>query len=156
MDINFTLVVQMLVFLAFVWFTMKFVWPPLSKALEERQGKIADGLSAAERGRKELELAQHRVKDELKHAKVQSAEIIEKATKRATQLIEEAKEDAKMEAQRQAVLAREQLQQEVNRAKDSLRKQVAHLAVAGAEMILKREIDEQANSALLDNLIKEI
>lgn len=156
MDINFTLIVQMLVFLAFVWFTMKFVWPPLAKAMEERQNKIADGLSAAERGRKELELAQHRVKDELKHAKVQAADIVDKATRRASQLIEEAKEDAKVEAQKQIKLAHEQLQQDVNRAKDALRKQVAELAVAGAELILKREIDEKANSSLLDNLIKEI
>lgn len=156
MDINLTLVVQMLVFAAFVWFTMKFVWPPLAKALEERQDKIADGLSAAERGRKELELAQHRVKDEMKHAKAQATEIIEKANRRAAQLIEEAKEDAKQEGQKQAKLAQEQLQQEVNRARDSLRKQFAHLAIAGAEKILMREIDEQANSALLDNLIKEI
>ena len=156
MDINFTLIVQMLVFLAFVWFTMKFVWPPLAKALEERQDKIADGLSAAERGRKELELAQHRVKDELKHAKAQAAEIVDKATRRASQLIEEAKDEAKLEALRQAKLAHEQLQQDVNRAKDVLRKQVAELAVAGAELILKREIDESSNSMLLDNLIKEI
>lgn len=156
MDINLTLVVQMLVFGVFVWFTMKFVWPPLAKALEERQEKIADGLSAAERGRRELELAQHRVKDELKQAKAQAAEIVDKATKRAAQLIEEAKEDAKVEANRLAKLAHEHLQQDVNRAKDALRKQVAELAVSGAELILKREIDEKANSMLLDNLIKEI
>lgn len=156
MDINLTLVVQMLVFGVFVWFTMKFVWPPLAKALEERQEKIADGLSAAERGRRELELAQHRVKDELKQAKAQAAEIVEKASKRAAQLIEEAKEDAKIEANRMAKLAHEHLQQDVNRAKDALRKQVAELAVSGAELILKREIDEKANSMLLDNLIKEI
>lgn len=156
MDINLTLIVQMLVFGVFVWFTMKFVWPPLAKALEARQEKIADGLSAAERGRRELELAQHRVKDELKHAKAQAAEIVDKATKRAAQLVEEAKDDAKTEAKRQTKLAHEQLQQDVNRAKDALRKQVAELAVSGAELILKREIDEKANSMLLDNLIKEI
>ena len=107
MDINLTLVVQMLVFAAFVLFTMKLVWPPLAKALEERQEKIADGLSAAERGRKELELAQHRVKDELKQAKIQSADLIEKANKRAAQLIEEAKETARQEAQMQVKLAQE-------------------------------------------------
>lgn len=156
MDINLTLIVQMLVFAAFVLFTMKFVWPPLAKAMEERQDKIADGLSSAERGRKELELAQHRVRDELKQAKSQASEIIEKANHRASQLIEEAKEEAKLEAQKQAKIAHEQLLQEINRAKDNLRKQVAQLAVAGAEKILMREIDQQANSALLDNLIKEI
>ncbi|CEG59089.1 F0F1 ATP synthase subunit B [Legionella fallonii] len=156
MDINLTLVVQMLVFAAFVLFTMKLVWPPLVKALEERQEKIADGLSAAERGRKELELAQHRVKDELKQAKAQSADIIDKANKRAAQIIEEAKETARREAQIQAKIAQEQLVQQVNHAKDDLRKQVAKLAVTGAEKILMREIDANANSALLDNLIEEI
>ncbi|MBN9228708.1 MULTISPECIES: F0F1 ATP synthase subunit B [Legionella] len=156
MEINLTLIVQMLVFAAFVLFTMKLVWPPLAKAMEERQDKIADGLAAAERGRKELELAQHRVKDELKQAKVQSADIIEKANKRAAQIIEEAKETAKLEAQTQVKLAQEQLQQQINHAKDELRKQVANLAITGAERILMREVDAKANTALLDNLIEEI
>lgn len=156
MDINLTLIVQMLVFAAFVVFTMKFVWPPLSKALEERQDKIAEGLSAAERGRKELELAQHRIKDELKQAKAQSVEILEKANKRASQIIEDAKEAAKREAQIQAKIAQEQLAQQINHAKEELRKQVATLAIAGAEKILMREIDASANSALLDKLIEEI
>jgi len=155
-EINLTLIVQMLVFAAFVLFTMKLVWPPLAKAMEERQDKIADGLAAAERGRKELELAQHRVKDELKQAKVQSADIIEKANKRAAQIIEEAKETAKHEAQIQVKLAQEQLQQQINHAKDELRKQVANLAITGAERILMREVDAKANTALLDNLIEEI
>lgn len=156
MDINLTLIVQMLVFAAFVLFTMKLVWPPLAKALEERQDKIADGLSAAERGRKELELAQHRVKDELKQAKAQSTDIIDKANKRAAQIIEEAKEAAKREAQVQSKLAQEQLAQQVNHAKEELRKKVAQLAVSGAEKILMREVDAKTNSALLDNLIEEI
>lgn len=156
MDINLTLVVQMLVFAAFVLFTMKLVWPPLAKALEERQDKIADGLSAAERGRKELELAQHRVKDELKQAKANSADIIDKANKRASQIIEEAKDAAKREAQIQAKIAQEHIAQQVNHAKEELRKQVAKLAISGAEKILMREVDAKANSALLDNLIEEI
>ncbi len=156
MDINLTLVVQMLVFAAFVLFTMKLVWPPLAKALEERQDKIADGLSAAERGRKELELAQHRVKEELKQAKTHSTDIIDKANKRAAQIIEEAKEAAKREAQVQAKLSQEQLAQQVNHAKEELRKRVAQLAINGAEKILMREVDAKANSALLDNLIEEI
>lgn len=156
MDINLTLIVQMIVFAAFVLFTMKLVWPPLAKALEERQAKIADGLAAAERGRKELELAQHRVKDELKLAKAQSVDIIDKANKRAAQIVEEAKEAARKEAQIQVKIAQEQLAQQINHAKESLRKQVATLAVSGAERILQREIDAKANSALLDNLIEEI
>ena len=156
MDINVTLVVQMLVFAVFVWFTMKFVWPPLSKALAERQDKIADGLAAAERGRRELELAQHRVTEELKQAKVQSAEILEKANRRAAQIVEESKHDARLEAQKIVHNAQEQITQEVNHAKDVLKTQVASLAVAGAEKILMREVDEKTNSALLDNLIEEI
>ena len=156
MDINLTLVVQVLVFGAFVMFTMKFVWPPLVKALEERQEKIADGLAAAERGRRELELAQHRVKDEMKQAKVDAADILEKAHRRAGQIIEEAKDEARQEAQKLAKIADEQITQALNHAKDSLRKQVAVLAVAGAEKILMREIDEEANRALLNNLIAEI
>lgn len=146
----------MLVFAAFVLFTMKLVWPPLAKALEERQDKIADGLSAAERGRKELELAQHRVKDELKQAKADSADILDKANKRASQIIEEAKDAARKEAQIQSKMMQEQLVQQVNHAKNELRKHVAALAISGAERILKREVDVKANSALLDNLIEEI
>ena len=156
MDINITIIIQMLVFGVFVWFTMSFVWPPLSKALEERQDKIADGLSAAERGRKELELAQHRIRDDLKQAKVQAADILDKANRRASQLVEEAKEEAKLEAQKQYKLAQDQIQQEINRAKDALSKQVASLAMIGAERILGREVDEQENSKLLNDLIEEI
>lgn len=156
MGINLTLVIQMLVFATFVWFTMKFVWPPLQKALEERQNKIADGLAAAERGRRELELTQHRISDEMKHAKTQAADIIEKANFRAVQLIEEAKGEARHQAEHVAKVANEHLSQEVNRARDSLRKDVGRLAVAGAEKILMREIDEQRNSVLIDNLIEEI
>ena len=156
LDINLTLVIQMLVFAAFVWFTMKFVWPPLENAMEERQNKIADGLSAAERGRRELELAQHRIKDEMKQAKAQVADIIEKANRRGAQIIDEAKEAARVEVERQAKLAKEQIEQEVTRARDALRNQVAALAIVGAERILMREVDEKANAALLDQLIKEI
>lgn len=156
MNINLTLVIQMLVFAAFVWFTMKFVWPPLQKALDERQRKIAEGLSAAERGRRELELAQHRITDDIKHAKIQAAEIIEKANFRAAQLIEEAKEEARQQVEHQAKVASEHLAQEVNRAKESLRKEIGRLAVAGAEKILMREIDEKRSSLLIDNLIEEI
>lgn len=156
MELNITLVVQMLVFATFVWFTMKFVWPPLSKALEERQDKIADGLAAAERGQRELQLAQHRVLDDMKQAKLQAAEIIEKANRRAVQLIDEAKGDARLEAQKVSKMAEEQITQELHRAKDTLRKQVAVLAVIGAEKILKREIDQKTNKDLLDHLIEEI
>lgn len=156
MEINLTMVVQVLVFAAFVWFTMRFVWPPLVKALEERQEKIADGLASAERGRRELELAQHRAKDELMHAKAEAAVILDKANRRAAEIVEAAKDAATLEAQKAAKIAQEQLAQEVNRAKENLQKQVATLAIAGAEKILMREVDEQANRALLDNLIAGI
>lgn len=156
MDINLTLIVQMLVFVVFVLFTMKFVWPPLSKALEERKDKIADGLAAAERGHRELELSQHRVKHDLKQAKVQAGEILEKANRRAMQILEEAKETAKQETLRQAKVAKEQIAHEVTRAKDALRLEVAALALTGAEKILKVQIDAVQNKALLDSLIEEI
>ncbi len=156
MEINLTLIVQMLVFGAFVWFTMKFVWPPLMKVLEERKDKIADGLAAAERGRRELELAQHRVIEDLKQAKADALDILDKANRRSAQLIDEAKMEARAEAQKVTKLAQEQLGQDVSRAKDELRKQIGVLAVAGAEKILKRAIDDKESQILMDNLIEEI
>lgn len=156
MDLNLTLLVQMAVFAAFVLFTMRFVWPPLSKAMEERQNKIASGLSAAERARKELELAQHRAKEEIRLAKAQSSEIVEKAMKQAALIIEDARQEARTEAQKQFKFGEEQLKQEINRARIMLRDQVATLAVSGAERILKREITSDSNKALLDDLIEEI
>ncbi|MDF1645664.1 MAG: F0F1 ATP synthase subunit B [Legionellaceae bacterium] len=156
MDINATLIIQMLVFGAFVWFTMKFVWPPLTQALEERRDKIADGLAAAERGRRELELSQERAKEELKQVKADAADIIEKAGRRASLLIDEAKEQARAEAARITKAHTEQLAQEVNRAKESLRKEVSVLALAAAEKILMAEVDEDKNRALLDHMIEEL
>jgi len=155
-DINATLLVQMITFALFIWFTMKFVWPPISSALEDRQQKITDGLAAAERGAREFELAQKRALESLKEAKAQANEIIEKASRRGNQMIEEAREQAKDEADKQFKLAKEQIVQEVNQAKDALRKQVAGLAVIGAEQILQREVDESANNDILAKLIKEI
>lgn len=151
-----TLVVQMVVFIAFVWFTMKFVWPPLSKAMEERQDKISEGLAAAERGRREFELTQHRAKDEIRQAKAQANEIIELAKRRSSEMIEVAKHEAREEAQRQAKIAHEQLQQEINKAKEMLKKQVAQLAISGAERILQQEVDKASSNKLVDNLIAEI
>lgn len=156
MDINATLIIQMLVFAAFVWFTMKFVWPPLTQVLEERRNKIADGLAAAERGQRELELAQERVKEELKQVKVDAADILEKASRRASQLVDEAKEHARAESERIAKMHAEQLAQEVIRAKEALRKQVSVLALAAAEKILMNEVDAAKNSAILDHLIEEL
>lgn len=156
MDINATLFVQMLTFALFVWFTMKFVWPPITKALEERRDTIAEGLSAAERGKRELELAQHRVVDELREAKQNAAEIIDRANRRAGNIIDEAKNQARIEGQRQAKLAQEQIQRDMNQVKEGLRQQLAGLAVAGAEKILEKEVDSSTHSSLLDKLVEEI
>ena len=156
MNINMTLIIQVLVFMTFVWFTMRFVWPPLSKAMEERRDKIADGLAAAERGHKALELAQRRAKDELVQAKERANEIIEAANKRAADLIDDAKETAKQQATYQAKLMHEQLLQEANQVRSRLRKEVASLVVTASEKIVRRELDQQANSHLIDTLIEEI
>lgn len=156
MDINATLLVQMITFALFVWFTMKFVWPPICSALEERAKTISDGLASAERGQRELELANKRVVESLGDAKIQANEIIDKANKRGNQIIDEAKQQAKVEADKQHQQGVERLNQDINQAKEALRKQVAGLAVIGAEKILLREVDKSANSDILDSLIKEI
>lgn len=156
MNINATLLGQMIAFMIFVWFTMKFVWPPLIKAIEERQKKIADGLAASERGQHDLELAKKEAAHVLKEAKQQAAEILEQANKRGSVIVEEAKADAKVEADRIKAGALAELEQEVNRAKEALRGQVASLAVAGAEKILARNIDAAAQSDIVEKLVAEL
>lgn len=156
MSINATLIAQLITFALFVWFTMRYVWPPLNQALEERQAKIADGLAAAERGHRELDLAQERVKDELKQAKAQSAQIIENANRRADQMIEDAKSQARIEGQRLVDQAKAEILREVEQAKSALRQQVGAIAIYGAEQILAKEIDESANSDILNKLIEKI
>lgn len=156
MNINATLIGQMIAFGLLVWFTMKLVWPHITNALEERQTKIADGLAAAERGQHELELAQHKVTEKLREVKAQSAEIIEQAHKKSNQLVEEAKSKARDEGHRLVELAKGQIDQEANSAKQALRKEFAVAAVAGAEKILQREVDAASHNALLEQLIKEI
>ncbi len=156
MNINATLIVQIITFAFFVWFTMKFVWPPITKALEERRNEIAEGLAAAERGQKELELARYKAVQDLKEAKLQAAEIIDKAQKRAAHLLDEAKQSAQTEAARLIQVAQEQIEQEMNQAKEALRKQVSKLAIAGTEKILEREVNEQTHQAVFDKLVQEI
>lgn len=156
MEINATLIAQVITFVIFIMITMKYIWPPLVNALNERQEKIADGLASAERGRHELELAQHKVTEQLRDAKLQAAEILDGANKRAGQVVEEAKVKARDEGKRLAELAKEEIQQEVNNAKQKLRQHVATLAITGAERILLREIDEAANSKILDDIISEV
>lgn len=156
MDINATLIVQMLVFVAFVWVTMRFIWPPLVKALEERRKKIADGLAAAEQGQKDLELAQIKVKEMLTRAKAEASHIIEQANKRANHIIEESKAKAREEGEHLLDLAKSEITQEYNTAKEKLLKQISDIAVAGAERILQREVDKASNDRLLDELVSEI
>ncbi|MFZ8927732.1 MAG: F0F1 ATP synthase subunit B [Gammaproteobacteria bacterium] len=156
MNINATILGQMIAFAFFVWFCMKYVWPPLTAAMAERQKKIADGLEAAERAEKDLELAQSRVADQLKEAKSEASGIIDQANKRATQIIDEAKEQAREEGQRLIAGAQAEIEQEVNRAKEQLRAQVASIAIAGAEKILEASIDENAHAELAEKLASSL
>ena len=156
MNINLTLFAQTFVFAVFVWFVMKFVWPPIMRALDTRRTQIADGLAAAERGKHEQELAQKRAADVLHQAKQQAQEIIAKAEKRAAEIVEEAKGDAKSEGERILVAARAEIGQEVNRAKEGLRAQVVSIAMAGAGKVLEREIDANTHDDLLNKLAAQI
>lgn len=156
MNITATLIGQMLFFVVFVAFTMKFVWPLITTAMAERQKKIADGLAAADRAAKDLELAQQKASDNLREAKDQAAKIIEMANKRAAEIVEEAKSQARVEGERIVTAARAEVAQEVHRAREELRKQVAALAVAGAEKILAKSVDRQAHTDLLEKLAAEL
>ena len=156
MNINATLIGQTITFFLFVWFCMKFVWPPIMQALAERKKQIADGLAAGERGKHELELASKRAAENLHEAKQKAAEIIAQAEKRASQVIEEAKGAAKDEGNRILVGAKAEVEQEVFRAKEVLRQHVADLAVAGAAKILRREVDAKAHADLLTAIKAEL
>lgn len=156
MSINATFIGQMIAFIVFVWFCMKYVWPPLMGAIEARQKTIADGLANADRASKDLELAQADISDKLKDAKAQAGEIIEQANKRKAQIVDEAKEEA--EAERAKIIAQghAEIEAERNRAKEALRKQVAVLAIAGAEKIIERTIDADAHSDIVEKLAAEL
>ncbi|MDE1990502.1 MAG: F0F1 ATP synthase subunit B [Betaproteobacteria bacterium] len=156
MNINATIIGQAITFAILIWFTMKFVWPPLVAALEERARKIADGLAAAERGKQDLVLAERRSEEALNEAKAKAAEIIALSEKRRSEIIEEARLEAKAEADRVIAQSKAEVEQEVMRAKESLRDRVADLAVAGAEKILRREINAQAHSELLASIRTEL
>jgi F-type H+-transporting ATPase subunit b len=155
-NIGLTMLSQAVAFAIFIWFTIKFIWPPLMHAIEQRQKQIAEGLAAAERGRQDLELAAKRAAEEIQNARAQASEIISQAEKRGAVVIEEAKSAAKEEAQRIVIGAKAEIEQEVFRAKESLRTQVAVLAVTGAEKILKREIDAKAHAQMLSGLEAEL
>ncbi|KUM05195.1 F0F1 ATP synthase subunit B [Chromobacterium subtsugae] len=155
MEFNVTLLGQAITFAILVWFTMKFVWPPLTNMMDERAKRIADGLAAAERGKQDLEAAEKRVADEIRKAKQQATEIVVAAEKRANQIVDEAKDAARTEGARIVADAKSEIDQEVLRAKESLRAQVAELAVAGAEKILRKEIDAAKHADLLASIKAE-
>jgi len=155
-NFNLTLIGQAISFFLFVWFCAKYVWPPIIGAMEERAKKIADGLDAADRARRDLELAQDKAVDQLKEAKQESASIIDQANKRATQIVEEAKDRAREEGDRLKTSAQAEIEQEMSRAREELRGKVGALAVIGAERILQRSVDQAANSDLIDSLAAEL
>lgn len=156
MNINLTLLAQAVSFAILIWFSVKLIWPPLLRAVETRQKTIADGLAAAQRGKQELEQASQKAGEELNTAKQKASDIIAQAEKRATEIIEEAKGAAKAEGDRIIAGARAEIDQEVNRAKEGLRQQVSSLAVAGAEKILRKEIDAKAHADMLNTLANEL
>lgn len=156
MNFNATLIGQTITFIVFVWFCMKYVWPPLMTTLEQRKAKIADGLAAAERGQKDLELAQAKVSDDLKGAKQQAQEIINQAQKRANEMVDEAKESAREEAEKIKAAASADIDQQINSAREQLRKEVSVIALSGAEKILQREVDAKAHGDVLDDLMTQI
>lgn len=156
MNLNATILGQSIAFAVFVWFCLKYVWPPVIQALTERQKKIAEGLEAAERAQRDLSLAQNKAADDLKEAKVKSAEIIDMANKRANQIVEDAKDKAREEGQRLIASAKSEIEMEVQRAKEELRAQVAAIAVSGAEKILENSVDQAANEELVKKLASEL
>ncbi|ASP16503.1 F0F1 ATP synthase subunit B [Neisseria sp. 23W00296] len=156
MNLNATLFAQLIVFGILVWFTMKYVWPPIAKALDERADKIAEGLAAAERGKSDFEQAEKKVAELLAEGRSQVAELVANAEKRAAQIVEDAKSQASAEAARITAQAKADVEQETNRARETLREQVAVLAVKGAEAILRSEVNVAKHADLLSNLKQEL
>ena len=156
MNINLTLFGQTIAFAIFVWFCMKNVWPPITQAMQERQKKIAEGLDAAGRAQKDLQLAHEKVSSTLKETKEQAAQIIEQANKHANTIIEEAKQQAHVEGERLVAAARAEIEQEVNRARDQLRTQVAALAIQAAEQILQSQVDTTVHNDLVEKLASQL
>jgi F-type H+-transporting ATPase subunit b len=156
MNLNATLFAQAIVFFLFIYITIKFIWPMMQRAIDARQKTIADGLAAAEQGRKSLETSTKQADEEIKRARDRAAEIISQAEKRATQMVDEAKNAAKDEGNREKAAAKAEIEQEVTRAREQLRDRVASLAVAGAEKILRREVDTKAHGDLLDSIKRQL
>jgi len=156
MSFNLTLIAQALTFALFILFTVKVVWPYMLRAIETRQKQIADGLAAAEQGKKSLEVSSKQADQAIQEARARAAEIIVQAEKRGNQVVEEAKAVAVAEGDREKAAAKADIQQEAQRAREQLREQVAALAVAGAEKILRREVDARAHAELLDGIKKQL
>jgi F-type H+-transporting ATPase subunit b len=155
-NINLTLFVQMIVFIALIWFTMKFVWPMILGPMEERSRKIAAGLTAATQSQKDLDEAQARSKEIIRDARERAAQIVDQAGKRSTEIVEEAKGTAVSEAQRLVAQAHDEVVRETTRAREGLRQEVGKLAVEGASRLLGREIDAKTHAELLDKLAAEV
>jgi len=156
MNINLTLFLQMITFAVFVWFCMKFVWPPIVNALAQRKAKIAEGLAAGERGHQEQALGQKRATEIMREAKQYAAEIVAQAQKRAAEIVEEGKSNARVEGDRLLSAAKAEIERESNRAREELREKVAELALSAAEKILQREIDATANKSIVDAFAKQL
>ena len=156
MDINMTLLGQSIAMLVFVWFCMKFIWPPIMNAIEERQTQIADGLAAAERGQQSLDKAQVEAEDIVDGARKQATTILDQAHARANEIVAEGKTDGTKERERQVAAASDEIEQDTNRAREELRGQVSAIAVASAEKILQREIDSKSHQDILSKLAAEL
>ncbi len=156
MNINATLIGQAIVFFILIWFSIRFIWPFLLNAIEERQKSIADGLAAAERGQKDLVQAKDAAEEVIREAREKAGRIVEQANKRSGEIIDEAKGTAISEGQRLVAEARQEVSLEQNRAREQLRSEVAALAIAGASRLLEREIDEKAHAELLEKLALDI
>jgi F-type H+-transporting ATPase subunit b len=156
MDINATIIGQFITFAILIWFTMKYVWPPITKTIHDREKKIAAGLEAAERSKRELEMAEHKSISIVREAKQQASQIIEQANLHTAQLVEEAKGQAKLESQRIIDLAQGEIDREVTKAKEVLKTQLATLAITGAERIIQLNLDPSAHRDLLNKLAAEI
>ncbi len=156
MDINLTLIGQAIAFIVFVYFCMKFIWPPIIQALEERQQGVADGIAAADKAHTELAAATEKSEAIIAEARERALEIVDQASQRANQVMTDAKSDAMTEGQRLVEAARSEIEQESNRAKDTLRGEVASIAIAGASKLLNREVDKKTHADLLDKLVAEL
>ncbi|RKR07248.1 ATP synthase F0 subcomplex B subunit [Kushneria sinocarnis] len=156
MNLNLTLIGQSIAFLVFVWFCMKYVWPPITKALEERRSKIEEDLASADRARQEMERVNEESERILRESREEASRILEQTRSRADRMIEEARDDARAEGQRMIDQARSEIDMELQRAREDLRQQVAALAVTGAERILETEIDENRHREMLDKLAAEL